>query len=142
MVVFVVGAALYVTYGIEDFWRAHEFRRLARKLGFAYLRKQLPEALSLYGTPFARRRLTWNVIDGERRRLRIVAFDCQVGEGTASWRRTVIAIRTGSDTLDAAKFDLKMNVQNSGGWSIVYYPQELKLGVIPMKELRTHLSSI
>ena len=81
-------------------------------------------------------------IDGERYGLRIFAFDCKVGEGTASRRRTVIAIRTGSDTLGAAKFDSKMKIQNSGGWSVVYYPQELKLGVMHMKELRTHLSSI
>jgi hypothetical protein len=142
VVVFVVSAALFITYAIEDMWRAYAFRRLAKKFGFAYLRQRLPEALSLYGTPFAHRRLTLNVIDGERHRLRIVIFDCQIGEGKANWQPTVIAIRTGSNTLDASKIDPRMKVENSGGWSVLYYPQELKLGAIPLKELRAHLSSI
>ena len=142
VIVFVVGAVLYATYGIEDLWRRYALRRLARKFGFAYLRQRLPEALSLYGTPFAQRRFTWNVIDGERHRLRIVVFDCQVGEGAANWRRTVIAIRTGSVTLDPVKFDARMKVENSGGWSVFYYPQELKLGLTPVKELRALLNSL
>jgi hypothetical protein len=142
VVVFVIGGAIAVVYAIEDRWRAYAFWRLARQFGFAYLRQRLPEALSLYGTPFVHRRFTWNVIDGERNRLRVVVFDCQIGEGGANWRRTVIAIRTGSSTMDAGKFDARMTVENSGGWSVFYYPQELKLGVMPVKELRAHLNSI
>jgi hypothetical protein len=142
VIVFVVGAVLYATYGIEDLWRGYALRRLARKFEFAYLRQRLPEALSLYGTPFAHRRFTWNVMDGELHRLRIVIFDCQVGEGNANWRRTVIAIRTGSATLDAARFDSRMKVENSGGWSVFHYPQELKLGLTTVKELRALLNSI
>jgi len=142
VIVFVVGAVLYATYGIEDLWRRYALRRLARKFGLVYLRQRLPEALSLYGTPFKQRRFTWNVLDGERHRLRIVVFDCQVGEGAANWRRTVIAIRTGSVTLDPMKVDSRMKVENSGGWSAFYYPQELRLGLTPVKELRALLTSI
>ena len=142
MIVFVVSAAMFVTYAIEDLWRTYAIRRLAKKFGFAYLRQRLPEALSLYGTPFAHRLLTLNVIDGERHGSRIVVFDCQVGDRTASWWWTVIAIRTGSHTMDAAKIDSRMKVENSGGWSVFYYPQELKLGVMHIKVLRAHLSSL
>ncbi len=142
VVVFVIGGAIGVVYGIEEVWRAFAFRRLAKEFGFSRLNKRLPEALSLYGTPFAHRQLTWNVIDGERHTLRVVVFDCQIGEGEGSWKRTVIAIRTGSSTMDAAKFDTRVKVENSGGWSVFYYPWALKLGLVPVKELRAHLTSI
>jgi hypothetical protein len=142
VVVFVVGGAIGVVYGIEDLLRSLAFRRLAKEFGFPRLKKRLPEALSLYGTPFVHRRLTWNVIDGERHTLRVVVFDCQIGEGAGNWKRTVIAIRTGSSTMDANKFDARMKVENSGGWSVFYYPWALKLGLMPIKELRAHLASI
>jgi hypothetical protein len=44
--------------------------------------------------------------------------------------------------MDAAKLDSRMKVENSGGWSVFYYPQELKLGVMHIKVLRAHLSSL
>src|SRR5260370_16936229 len=102
--VWVVGAVLFGFYGIKDLWRTFAIRRLAKKLGFTYLRQRLPEALSLYGTPFAHRRFTQNVIDGEQNRIRVVVFDCQIGEGKDGWRRTVIAARTGSRDFHPAKF--------------------------------------
>lgn len=138
----VVFGVLAVVYTIEDLWRALAFRSLAREFGFARLNKRLPEALSLYGTPFAHRRLTWNVLDGERDKLRVVVFDCQIGEGNGSWQGTVIAIRTGPTSMDSAKFDPRMKVDNSGGWSVFYYPSRLKLKLMPVKELRAHLNSI
>jgi hypothetical protein len=101
----------------------------------------MPEALSLYGTPFAHRRFTENVIDGEQNRIRVVVFDCQVGEGKGVWRRTVIAARTGSRDFNGAKFP-GMATDNSGGWTILYYPQGMKVELTPVRELRAHLSLI
>jgi hypothetical protein len=140
--IFVIGAALCGFYGAEDLWRGFAMQRLAKAFGFSHRRERLPQALSVYGTPFAHLRFTWNVIDGECRKTRVVVFDCQVSEGKENWRRTVIAIKTGSATFDAAQFDPAMKVENSGGWSIVYYPQEMKRGLMPVRQLRAHLKSI
>jgi hypothetical protein len=142
VVVFIVGAVLYAMYGAEDLWRGFAIRRLAKRLGLAYVRQHLPEALSLYGTPFTHRRFTWNVIDGQIGGMHVVVFDCQVGEDKVSWRQTVIAVRTGSDTWSAEKFSSEMKVDGSGGWSIFYYPEGTKHALMPLKELRGHLSSI
>jgi hypothetical protein len=138
---YAVGAVAAAVYGTEDLARYYAMRRLARKLGFSYLRRTLPGALSLYGTPFAQMWSTWNVLDKqEKGRNHIVVFDCQVGEKQSSWRSTVIAARTGSTTLPQELFGESMRVQNSGGWSIAYYPQEAKRGLMPLKELRGHLT--
>lgn len=142
VVVFVVGAVIYAVYGVEDLWRGLAMRRLARTFGFAYLRQRLPEALSLYGTPFAQRRFTWNVMEGEHNGHRVVVFDCQVGEEKKGWRRSVIAIRTGPVTMSAAKLDARMKVDSSGGWSVFYYPQEMKEGLMRVPQLQVCLSSL
>ena len=141
--VFTAGAVLYAVYSVEELLRRFAMRRLARRLGFIWQRERLPEALSLYGTPFAQRRFTWNVLDKPKGgHSHLIVFDCQVGEDKASWRRTVVAVRTGSDTLDAAKLGSRMKSENSGGWSIVYYPQEIKCGLMPLKELRGLLERV
>ena len=140
---YAVGAAAAAVYGAEDLARYYAMRRLARKLGFSYLRRTLPGALSLYGTPFAGMSSTWNVLDKQDKgRNHVVVFDCQVGEKQSSWRRTVIAARTGSTTLPQELFGATMRVQNSGGWSIAYYPQEAKRGLMPLRELRAHLARV
>lgn len=141
--VFIAGAVLYAIYSVEDLARRMGMRRLARRLGFSYARERLPEALSLYGTPFAHRRYTWNVLDKAKGgHSHVIVFDCQVGEDKTGWARTVIGVRTGSATLEATKLDLRMKAENSGGWSIIYFPQEMECGVTPLKELRAQLERI
>jgi hypothetical protein len=76
--------------------RIHAMRALARKFGLAFLgKKRLPEALSLYGTPFAHIQLlpVANLIDGMRNGVRVIVFDGEVWEGKTFWRRTVVAAR-------------------------------------------------
>jgi hypothetical protein len=140
--VFTAGAILYGYYGAQDLWRTLSMRRLARRLGFVYLRQRLPEALSLYGTPFALRRFTWNVMEGECNKRRVVVFDCQEGEDKKSWRRTVVAVRTGSTAWSAPMFMSDMRADSSGGWTILYYPPERKIGLTSLKVLRAHLNSM
>ena len=140
---YAAGAVAAAVYGTEDLARSNAMRRLARKLGFSYLRRTLPGALSLYGTPFAQLLSTWNVLDKQDKgRNHIIVFDCQVGERQSSWRGTVIAARTGSATLPQELFGAAMRVENSGGWSIAYYPEESKRELMPMKELRVHLARV
>src|SRR5215475_13197302 len=142
VIVFLVGAVLYAIYGAEDLWRQYAMRRLAHEFRLKFGGKRLPEALSLYGTPFNQRRFTWNVMEGERDGIRVVIFDCQVGEGTGNLRRTVMSLRVGSDISTTANRNPGLTVLSSGGWAVISYPQEAKVGLTPVGELRAWLRSL
>jgi len=142
VIVFLVGAVMYAIYGAEDLWRQYAMRRLAREFGFTFAGKRLPEALSLYGTPFNHRRFTWNVMEGERNRIPIVIFDCQIGEGTGNVRRTVLAMRLRSELPGTVNTNPGMTVLSSGGWAVISYPQESTIGLTPIGELRSWLRSL
>ena len=90
------GLALFVLYAIytAERYRADAIRASAIRSGMHYLGYALPRSLTLEGTPFYRYSKVWNVIDGEPRGTRIMAFDCQVGVGKRSWRRSVIAVES------------------------------------------------
>jgi hypothetical protein len=146
-IIFVIGAIYAATQWIKDRRRATAIRALAHRLGFSYVAKsKLPEALSLYGTPLANPTSTWNIIDGERDKIRVIAFDCQIGSGKGSWRRTAIAARTTSEVFGAVAFNPDLAIGRSGGWMILYYPQQLnpplRQGLMPVAELEAHLEAI
>jgi len=122
--------------------RSRGMRKLAEDFGFAYTRERLPEALNLYGTPFAHRRFTSNVLDGQCNRNRVIVFDCSVGSDTNNYSRTVIAVRTGSEVRSAADFNPAMKADSSGPWTILYFPESTKLGLSPLQELRSQLAKI
>jgi hypothetical protein len=142
VIVFIVGAVMYAIYGAEDLYRRFAMRRMAREFGFACRGELLPEALSLYGTPFNHRRFTWNVMEGERNRTRVVLFDCQIGEGPGHVRRTVMALRVGPDISGTVQSNPGMKVLGSGGWAVISYPEESKIGLTPVGELRGWLRSL
>ena len=143
-----VGALFFGEEWIKERQRTHAIRALARKFEFTYLgKKKLPEALSLYGTPFAHidSMHTSNLIDGSLHGIRVIAFDCQVFESKSSWQRTVIAARTSTDFFGAAAANPEFKVDRSGGWSILYQPKELSAvpeALMPVTELEGHLDAI
>jgi len=141
VIVFIVGALMYAFYGAEDLYRRFAMRRLAKEFGFRSRGELLPGAVSLYGTPFNHRRFTWNAMEGERNRITVVVFDCQIGEGPGHLRRSVIALRVGSDISGAVKSNPAMKVLSSGGWAVISYPMESKIGLTPVRELRAWLRS-
>lgn len=127
---------------IQDHVRKFRMQRLAKRLGLTYVGRRLPGALCLYGTPFNTATIAWNVIDGERDGLRIVAFDCEVYEGKTSWRRTVIAARAEADVFGAAAFYPELTVHQAGGWAVLYQPKGFGVktpGLLPISRLETYL---
>ena len=126
--------------------RANAVRALADRSGLHYLGNALPRSLTLGGTPFQLASKVWNVIDGEPRGVRIVAFDCRVGVGKGSWRRTVIAIESGADLSDSLPFNPDMTVESAGKWKILYRPKMSVsfrvAGLMPIAELEAHLNSV
>jgi hypothetical protein len=81
-----VGLGVFVFYVLHasQRHRADAIRALAARSGMHYLGNALPKSLQLDGTPFHYVSKAWNVIDGEPRGTRVIAFDCQVGVGKRS----------------------------------------------------------
>jgi len=138
-----VGLVLFGAFYLGERKRAAAIRALAHRLGFHYLGDALPRSLTLDGTPFHRTSKVWNVIDGEPRGARIIAFDCRVGVGKGSRRRTVIAIASNADSSHALPFNPDMILESTGEWKILYRPKasvNLRIaGLMPLEELEAHL---
>jgi hypothetical protein len=136
-----MGIVLYLTHR----HRAATIRALAIRYGFHYLGTALPRSLTLGGTPFDRTSSVWNVIDGEPRGIRMVAFDCRVGVGKGSWCRTVIAVESDGDVLSPVAFNCDMAIDRSGRWKVLYRPKGLFTtrtgGLMPIEELDAYVKA-
>lgn len=142
---FVIGIAALLGWA---WWRsrlrASEIRRLAKTTGFHYLddalsRSLLPKDLPPLITS------VWNVLDGERRGRRVMAFDCRFGDGKGSWRRTIIAIQAERCSITASAFDPDIQVEQIGEWTFLYRPQQFSFiarQLTPVAELAAYLDAI
>ena len=138
--------AAFIALYLGERQRANAVRALANRSGLHYLGDALPRSLTLGGTPFHLASKIWNVIDGEPRGVRIIPFDCRVGVGKGSWRRTVIAIESGAYLSDGVPFNPDMTVASAGKWKILYRPKASVnfriAGLMPIAELEAHLNSV
>jgi hypothetical protein len=136
--------ALLFAFHLAERQRTAAIRGLAIRSGFHYLGDALPRSLTLSGTPFDLASKVWNVIDGEPRGVRVIAFDCQVGAGKSSWRRTVIAVGSGAGLSLMLSFEMTMD--SAGKWAIVYRPKasvDFRIaGLMPLGELESYLNSV
>ena len=145
--VFFAGAAvaLLFTFYLVERRRTAAIRALASRLGFHFLGDALPRSLTLSGTPFSDHSKVWNVIDGEPRGVRTIAFDCQVGVGKGSWRRTVIAVESATSLSPALPFNPEITIDTAGHWKVLYRPKasiNFRIaGLMPLDELESYLSS-
>ena len=141
-----IGAGLVLaTLYLRHTRRAVSIQALATRSGFDYLGCCLPESLILKGTALDSATSTWNVIEGERNGVRISAFDCQIGAGKGSWRRTVIAAEASFDVFGEVRFNPDLTVQRSGDWVILYQPKTVSLipvGLMPVAEIEAHINAI
>jgi len=128
--------------------RIHDLRAMCARLGLSYLGdKKLPEALSLYGTPFARidALIISNLIDGEHNGTRIIAFDCQFNDGSNQCWRTLIAARTADDVFSSATREGALTSARSSAWQILYRPHETSddaLGTMPLSEIEAIITGV
>jgi len=125
--------------------RNRAIRELAKRLHFTYLGAALPKSLSFRSSTLAPVTGVWNVIDGDRLGIRVVAFDCRVGYGKASWRRTVIAAQSTGEVFGVAKFNKDLTVEKCGDWTLLYRPRGLRFiirGLMELSELEANLSAI
>jgi hypothetical protein len=146
---FVVPAA-FLAFLAWRWWRgrvrAGEVRALAATHGFHYLGEALPRSLDLAGSLLASASSVWNVIDGEPQGTKIVAFDCKIGEGRGSFRRTVVAVaaQAGISTV-FSRFDPGLRQEQVKDWVLIYRPEDFSLidmGLTPISELQAYLEAI
>lgn len=138
--------ALLFFFYLAERQRAAAIQALASRLGFHYLGSALPRSLTLSGTPFSGHSRVKNVIDGEPRGVRTIAFDCQVGTGKGSWRRTVIAVEESGDFGNVLALNAEMRIEPAGKWKVLYRrkaPFVFRVGeLMPLEELESYLNSV
>ncbi len=124
--------------------RMNAIRELAQRLGFTYIGQALPSSISLSGTLLQGATTVWNVIDGERHKIRVIAFDCRIGVGKTSWRRTVIAAQADTDTFGTVNFNRDLTVERSGDWLFLYQPKTISLipRLMGVDEIEAHINAI
>jgi hypothetical protein len=141
-----LGIFVFYVLHTSERYRAGAIRTFAARSGMHYLGDALPNSIRLEGTQFHRVSKVWNVIDGEPRGTRVMAFDCQVGAGKQSWRRTVIAIEGDDNVLSRLPFQLDMAIDRSGRWQILYRPKAhfgfRIAGLTPVEELEASLNAV
>ena len=118
---------------------------MATRTGFSYLGRGVPKSFSLSGTGLEHTTAIWNFIDGNRHGVRMVAFDCRIGAGKGSWRRTVIATDVEPHRLSTTAFNPDLVVERTGNWSIIYQPKVFSLippGLMPIAEVEAHLNAV
>ena len=145
--IFMIGVgliAIFLVYKAERY-REAAIRALAIRYGFHYLGNALPRSLTLNGTPLNGISSVWNVIDGDPRGARVVAFDCRVGVGKGSWCRTVIAVKSDEDLLSPLAFTPEMVLDHSREWKILYRKKAFfsmrSGGLTPIEELAAYLKA-
>ena len=99
---------------LKDRRRTKHLATLASSLGLKAWGDQLPSDLSLAGTPMAYRSATWNIFYGVQNGIRFIVFDCRMGTGKGSWRRTVIAARTSRDVFATVPSESSYTVDQCG----------------------------
>jgi hypothetical protein len=139
-----IGAAvLLAMFYLHYQRRAATMRAVARRLGFEYKAETLPPSLNLRGTGLNSATSTWNVIEGKRHGVRVVAFDCRLGTGKGNWRRSVIAAEGSADVF--GMFNPEFAVEYSEGWVLLYQPKAVSLippGLMPVTEIEARLNAI
>ena len=141
--IWIVGFGLLIVVStVRARIRVSAIQKMAMRSGFRYVGDALP-AVNLQQTPFCLATSVWNVIEGERSGIKVVAFDCRVGHGKGSWSRTAIAARTQTDVFNAVAFDRNLTVDHSGDWVVLYQPKQLVYGgLMRVEELEAHLNAI
>ena len=143
--VWLIAVALLLGFSyLHNRRRSAAIQSLASRYWYHYLGRGVPRSLTLPGTQFERATSIWNVIDGDQHGKRFIAFDCRIGVGKGSWRRTVMAVKAETDLLSAAVFSFELTVDHSDDWTILYEPKRMFWpgGLMPVDELEARLSAI
>jgi hypothetical protein len=138
-------ASFFLWSAVNDRRRAKDMAKMATSLGLKSWGDRLPPDLSLTETPIVGKTAIWNAFEGVQNGIRFVVFDCRIGTGKVSWRRTVIAARSSRDVFATVPSDFSYTVDRSGDWMLFYSPKTLSfLGqpLMPVAELEARISTL
>ena len=124
--------------------RKRSIQALAASLGFHYLGDVLPPTFPLPSGPLSSISSFWNVIDGEPRGNRIIAFDCRFGSGKGSWNSTIIAVQNKNRDESLFKYET-LQTEQIDGWTILWRPKDHPLFITrltPTDELKAYLETL
>lgn len=131
-----------------DWWRdrtrSAEIRALADSCGFYFIGKSLPDSVPAARLPRSPTSV-WNVIDGDVRGVRVVAFDCRFGYRRGSWKRTVIAFGGKQNRPPASLFNTDITKEYVDDWLFLYHPKQVRFfpdGLMPITEIRAYIESV
>lgn len=136
--------SLIVWDAVRQYRRTAALRAMVIRRGFVYLGKAFPRSVTLHGTPLEGATSIWNVIEGECRGIRVVAFDCRIGSGRGGWSRTAVAAQSDRDVFPVVEFNRDLTVHHSGKWVILYEPKAVAAvprGLMPVPELEAIFDS-
>lgn len=137
--------ALVVWSFLSSRKRARSMVDLADLLGLKMWGDRLPPEPSLTGTPISGASATSSVMEGKQNGIPVIAFDCRMGTGKGSWRRTVIAARSSRDVFATVLSESSYTVDRTGEWIILYAPKRgFAVGgsLMPIPELEARLSTL
>jgi hypothetical protein len=129
---------------VREHKRNAALRVMAVRRGFAFLGPALPRSLRLRGTNLEGATSVWNVVEGDKDGIRVVAFDCLIGSGKGRWRRTVIAAQGPRDVFAVAKLYGDFTLDHSGDWTIMFEPKAVFFGpgLMPISEVEAFFDLI
>ncbi len=145
----VLAAAAIALVFLWYFWKARERSRqisiFAQENRFRWLDDDLPADIRLASSSISNVSSVWNAIDGTTRGVRVVAFDCRVGQGKGSWRTTVIAVKADSSAVKASDFEINLEKERVGDWTLLFRragPEFYSGCMMSAEELKGYIEAI
>ena len=123
---------------IQDRQRTRLIRDFASRTGFSSLGACLPKSFPMLDTSSGWARSVIRAFAGDKNNREVLVFDCWVGHGKGSFRRTVVAVRGKSADFGWARFGPGPETLEVGGWAVVYGSKRL-LGLGEIAELIAEL---
>jgi hypothetical protein len=120
-------ACLIVWDALRQRARTRDIRRLAQRMGFAYVGSALPGNFPLQRTSSRAARSISRAVAGDKGNHELVLFDCKLGLGKGTFRRSVVAVRGQDAAFGTARFGPDIVAEQVGEWAVVYGDRRLLL---------------
>jgi hypothetical protein len=107
--------------------RARQYRRLAKELGFTYLGRRVPEALSLSKAPFWNPwDMATNVIAGTFKGVETAAFYFHANHGEVGYKQTTVAMKSSAPVAELSSLwqSSGIHAEKIGEWIVMFRPKE------------------
>jgi hypothetical protein len=106
---------------IQERARTRQIRQFAERINLAYVGARMPVTFPLHRSrAFGSARSLRRTVVGSNGDKELVLFDCTIGFGRGSRRRTIVAVRGQCSGLGWAQYGPDLSSEELGEWNIVY----------------------